>query len=155
MSREHAIEEHGGVIALTGGKLTTYRAVAAQVVDRVLRKLGRPASRSPTDRAVLPGGDLHARVVEAVAQDPELSRRIAPEAPHRNAELVVAVRDELAQTLGDLLIRRTKLAFLLDDHGLSVAPAVAAHVAPLLGWDAKRCGEDVNRYAAEVRTLFL
>jgi glycerol-3-phosphate dehydrogenase len=154
MSREHSIEEHDSVIALTGGKLTTYRAVAAQVVDRVLRKLDRPADRSPTDHAVLPGGDLHARVVDVVAQAPELSRRIVPEAPHRNAELVVAVRDELAQTLGDLLIRRTKIAFLLEDHGLAAAPLVFDVVAPALGWDAARCDDEVERYRKEVARIF-
>lgn len=154
MSREHSIDEHDAVIALTGGKLTTYRAVAAQVVDRVFRKLGRPPGRSPTDRAVLPGADLHARVVEAVAEDPKLATRIVPEAPNRRAELVVAVRDELAHTLGDLLIRRTKLAFLLEDHGLSVAPAVAGLLAPLLEWDPKRCQQEVSRYAAEAAAFF-
>ncbi|MEO5589365.1 MAG: glycerol-3-phosphate dehydrogenase/oxidase [Gemmatimonadaceae bacterium] len=56
ISREHRISRHAsGIIVVTGGKLTTYRSMAAEVVDHVERALGRPPRRAPTDREVLPG----------------------------------------------------------------------------------------------------
>jgi glycerol-3-phosphate dehydrogenase len=62
-SREHTIlESDNGLLSIVGGKLTTYRLMAAQVVDRVASRLherdGRAvAPRSPTDREPLPGGE--------------------------------------------------------------------------------------------------
>jgi glycerol-3-phosphate dehydrogenase len=63
VSREHVIlRGPGGMLTIAGGKLTTHREMAAQLVDRVGRELhaldGRPAPpRAPTDREPLPGGE--------------------------------------------------------------------------------------------------
>jgi glycerol-3-phosphate dehydrogenase len=63
VSREHAIiDGPGGVVTVAGGKLTTYRAMAAEVVDRVIQRIpprdGRPwPVESATDREALPGGE--------------------------------------------------------------------------------------------------
>jgi glycerol-3-phosphate dehydrogenase len=55
ISREHRIShDSSGVIVVTGGKLTTYRSMAAEVADEVERRLGRRPKRSPTDEAPLP-----------------------------------------------------------------------------------------------------
>lgn len=57
ISREHRISrDSGGVIVVTGGKLTTYRSMAAEVVDEVERALGRKVVRSATDEEPLPHG---------------------------------------------------------------------------------------------------
>lgn len=54
ISREHQISrDASGVIAVTGGKLTTYRSMAAEVVDEIERELGRSVKRSPTDEVPL------------------------------------------------------------------------------------------------------
>ena len=154
LSREHSIQRRNGTIAVTGGKLTTYRAIAAEVVDRVVKQLRMSLPTAPTDRVPLPGVDRQARVVQAVSENPELSGRITPESTHRKAELIVAARDEAAQTLGDLLIRRTRVAFRLQDRGVSLAPAVAELVGPVLGWDKARRDIEVERYAAEAAAMF-
>ena len=63
VSREHAIVDGpGGVLTVAGGKLTTYRAMAAEVVDRIVQRIpprdGRPwPAESATDREPLPGGE--------------------------------------------------------------------------------------------------
>jgi glycerol-3-phosphate dehydrogenase len=65
VSREHLIEQGpGGMLTIAGGKLTTFRAMAAELVDRVATILhqldGRPrAPRPPTDEEPLPGGEAH------------------------------------------------------------------------------------------------
>ncbi|MGQ0537356.1 MAG: glycerol-3-phosphate dehydrogenase/oxidase, partial [Gemmatimonadaceae bacterium] len=59
VSREHAISEvDSRLIVVTGGKLTTYRSMAEEVVDRVAAALGRRVRRAVTDRVPLPGGEL-------------------------------------------------------------------------------------------------
>ena len=56
ISREHQISrDRQGVIVVTGGKLTTYRSMAAEIVDVVEKQLGRAPSRAPTDEVPLPG----------------------------------------------------------------------------------------------------
>jgi glycerol-3-phosphate dehydrogenase len=58
-SREHAIAvAASGVIHVSGGKLTTYRSMAAQIVDSAEQRLGRKPKRAPTNRTPLPGGAL-------------------------------------------------------------------------------------------------
>jgi glycerol-3-phosphate dehydrogenase len=61
---------------------------------------------------------------------------------------------ELACTLGDLLIRRTRLAFETADHGASVAGAVADVVGPALGWGPERKRAELERFARELRRIF-
>ncbi|CAN5351730.1 glycerol-3-phosphate dehydrogenase/oxidase [soil metagenome] len=154
LSREHAIEARGGAIIVTGGKLTTYRQVAAEVVDLAVKQLGMSLPRAHTDRVQLPGADRQARVVQAITENPALSGRVTPESAHRKAELIVAARDEIARTLGDLLIRRTRIAFRLGDRGFAIAPAVADLIAPILGWDKARRDVEVERFAGEVEAMF-
>ena len=69
-------------------------------------------------------------------------------------EMQWGVEHELACTLGDLLIRRTHVAFETRDNGREVARKVAAFVAPLLGWDEAKRGAELARYDAEVARIF-
>jgi glycerol-3-phosphate dehydrogenase len=183
--REHAITHGpGGVVTITGGKLTTYRVMARQVVDHVERKLGRQTRRTPTESLHLPGGDLasldsaiaaaratigaddiarrlvHAYgsrwhvVWERATRAPAGTERISVELPYVMGEMLYAVEEDMACTLGDLLIRRTRLAFETVDHGRSVAGSVANAVSPLLGWDEAARVREVNRFAEEARRIF-
>ena len=76
VSREHRIiEGPSGLISIVGGKLTTYRVMAQQVVDRVAQRLEeldgqRRPSRAPTDTEPLPGGEVvdPSVIVEEVVQ---------------------------------------------------------------------------------------
>jgi len=71
--------------------------------------------------------------------------------PYLRAEAVYAVRHEMATTLVDVLVRRTR-AHLFDRAAtLAAAPAVAALLAGELGWDAAETAGHVERYRALVR----
>jgi glycerol-3-phosphate dehydrogenase len=181
-SREHAISTaENGVVSITGGKLTTYRVMAAQVVDVVMKQLPRDARSHTADRA-LPGGDfdsLDALIATAArtTNDVELAAHLAgtfgsrwPDVwkdisahgmsrvvdglPYTLGELRFSARREMARTLGDLLIRRTHVAFETRDHGVGVAAMVADAVAPLLGWDFSLQRRAVAAYQKEVERLF-
>jgi glycerol-3-phosphate dehydrogenase len=184
-SREHRIDQSdSGLISISGGKLTTYRAMSAQVVDVVEKTLGRTLSRSNTDREQLPGGDIRSlaetlraaelevgdavvarRLVEAhgsrwrdvvrlTAEEPALARRIVRELPYLLAEVVYAVEFEMAETLGDVLIRRLRIAYEMADHGRAAARVATAILAGRLGWDNARAHVEIARYEAETERIF-
>jgi glycerol-3-phosphate dehydrogenase len=182
-SREHAIVHgSGGMITVVGGKLTTYRSMAAEVVDRAVRELrfrdGRPRSESPrTDEEPLPGGEAAdlgqfrerglelgvtpesvehllrhygteaAGIYNLGAGERRLLRRLAPPHPAVEAEVVHAVRREMAQTVEDVLVRRTHLYYEARDRGVPAARRVAELMARERGWDEARVEAETARYA--------
>lgn len=178
-SREHTIARGPhGVIHVTGGKLTTYRAMAEQVVDFIARE-GGERSRG----TALPGGEasLHTTLAEASASIPDeglgqrlvhahgtrwrevwspvtarpsLGERVHPSHPLTAAEIRYAVGREMAMTLGDLLIRRTHAAFELPDQGRALADAVAPVMAGLLHWTSPQHDAALQAYEDEVSRVF-
>ena len=184
-SREHAIQETTpGLIRVTGGKLTTYRAMAEEIVDTVQATLAVHATSCRTAHVPLAGGDVAdlATTVEAatlatadedvgrrlaraygsawvsvwalVVDNPALGARITPAHPYLKAELVYGVTHEMARTLADLLVRRVPLAFETPDHGRAVARDVAAVVAAWLAWDDAACARALSDYEVDVSRMF-
>lgn len=174
ISREHQIyRSPSGLITVAGGKLTTHRLMAEQIVDMATRVLAREhgveATCGCSTRKMLPGaeivGDVAAWMADRSAQEhlvdtygsdaaliaayveenPELGERIVPELPYVMAEVLYAVQHEMAMTLTDVLIRRTHVLYEVRDGGRERARAVAALLAPRLGWTAA----DVERELAE------
>ncbi len=183
-SREHLVTvSDRGLVSITGGKLTTYRVMAADVVDVVLTRLGRPASRSTTHRRPIRGGNIatlddEIRVATETVRDERLAahlvrahgsdwravwatiaasvdgRRRLGESVITFGELRYAVANEMAATLADLLVRRTRIAFETADHGRGVARDAARAVAPLVLWDETDIERAVQSYEADVDRLF-
>jgi glycerol-3-phosphate dehydrogenase len=154
-SREHSIvTDSSGVVHITGGKLTTYRSMAAEIVDRVQESLGRKLERSPTDSVVLPGAERAEEIARLEHKDGRLSEPLVLGLPYTGAHLVYGVSEEMAKTLSDLLIRRMHLAFETRDHGVSVAARAADIVAPLLGWDEQTKSARVREFRQDVERMF-
>jgi len=184
-SREHALTwTDGGMVSITGGKLTAYRAIAAETVDAVEARLARPVSPCTTDRVPLPGGDMPsldraiaearrltdddgvaARLVTAYGsawgfvwirseRDPALGERVSSGLPYIMAEVAHAVEHERACTLADLLVRRTHVAFETRDNGRAAARRIAPLVASLLGWSDDETRRQLDDYDAEAARLF-
>ncbi len=131
LSRRHSVHTSpGGVVTVTGGKLTTYRRMAADAVDEVVKMLGRPGrNRSRTKRIRLQGADgwdapdipkilaerygADGRAVAALERsDPELARPLIDDLPYSRAEVVYAARAEMARSVDDVLSRRTRARLL-------------------------------------------
>jgi glycerol-3-phosphate dehydrogenase len=117
--------------------------VAATVDDEELR-----------ERLVLAYGSRWREVATSAQAENAPLTRLSPELPVAAVEFVHGVERELAVTLGDLLIRRTGVAFLRPDHAVAIAPAVAELVAPLLGWDADAIRGAIADYEREVDATF-
>jgi glycerol-3-phosphate dehydrogenase len=157
LSRRHAVHvAPTGMVTVTGGKLTTYRRMAADAVDAVIDVLGARATPSPTRHLRLSGSDgvdadlahadhllgrygSDAPAVRALADaDPDLAAPLVPGLPYLRAEGVYAARHEMAYTLDDVLTRRTRARVLDRDATARAADAVADLLAPELGWSDDR-----------------
>ena len=127
LSRRHAVRvAPSGVVTVTGGKLTTYRRMAADAVDAAVRVLGNHTPSSATKHLPLFGSDgvdpdaaehdhlvgrygsEAAAVQNLVDADPELGEPLVPGLSYLRAEAVYAARHEMARTLDDVLSRRTR-----------------------------------------------
>ena len=180
-SREHTIARGPkGVVHVTGGKLTTYREMAAQVVDLIA---GPEALAERTGTVPLPGGDQSVEDLQTEATaliedtdvrdrlvfahgsrwrdvwahgegDPRLRERLSTSHAVVGAEFVHGVLREMALTLGDLLIRRTHLAFETSDQARSLAPMVADLIQPLLGWSHRDRDAALKDYHNEIEAVF-
>ena len=171
LSRRHRITTSAGrVVTVTGGKLTTYRRMAADTVDDVMKLLDR-TGRSGTARLRLAGAEGYhepadgagqaahlagryggeAPAVEAVLdEDPALARPLVAGLPYLAAEAVFAARHEMATTVDDVLSRRTRARLLARDASVAAAPTVARLLAAELGWDDAECGRQARAYADAV-----
>ena len=151
VSRKHALFDHekregvAGVLSVVGGKITAYRAIAEEVMDHIA------PGRSRTAELALPA--VRAREVEALARDdPSLAPPVCRHDSISGADIVHAVRNEWAMTLGDVLLRRTMLG-IQPCQGLDCLDAVADRVSALLGWDAARRAREIDAYRRELEPM--
>ena len=128
--------------------------MAAEIVDTVQRTLGRKPQRAPTDAVPLPGAERESAIEKLVRDDTGLAPPLSHGLPYNGGDLVYAVKNEMATTLADLLIRRTHLAFETRDHGRSVAGRAAEIVAPLLDWSDDVKSAQLRAYMHDVERMF-
>ena len=169
-------ETSSGMVTITGGKLTTWRRMAKMTVDRLVDREARDApcrtheiplgaTVAPADLPRVDGvppasyAALAARYghaahdVLAIARErPALAEPIVARLPDLLAEVVYAARREQARSLGDVLLRRTRLALLAGREvaaGSDAAARVARALAPELGWDGAVVEPQLEAWDAE------
>jgi glycerol-3-phosphate dehydrogenase len=143
LSRRHAVVEdpETGAVCVVGGKLTTYRRMAEDAVDRIAARDGVDAGPCRTSRLPLVGagtsagaapprltrryGAEAADVAALAAADPRLLEPIAPGLGVCGAELRFAVEHEGALTIDDLLDRRTRLGLVPERRAAALDAARA------------------------------
>lgn len=184
LSRSHELIEHeSGLISILGGKLTTYRRMAEETVDRIQRRLRQPV-RHVTARLPLVGrerleeaipaivtlaqqlsveesvpwllrayGTDARSVLELAAEDERLASPIVRGLPYLLAEVVYACRNELALRIGDVLERRTWVLFADRQHGLGALSAVGELMARELGWEPDELACQMDTYRQRVLAL--
>ncbi len=132
LSRDHTIEiDLGGLVTITGGKWTTYRRMAEVAVNQASEHHGIERRKCVT--ADLPITDSKTAADDLAESDPKLAELLHPAFEYRAADVVAAVRSELAATLEDVLARRTRALFLDARAAIEIAPKVAAIMAADLG----------------------
>lgn len=170
ITRRHIIHKNRkiarGLISIIGGKLTTYRNLAEQTVDRLARVLDRKLPACRTRDTLLPGayriaearialqsltslsqagvdrlleiyGGRAAALVDLPDAEPDWLRCIDADATVLAVEVIFALREELARTLVDVVHRRMMLG-LSADQGRELYVTIAAIAAKENHWDSAR-----------------
>jgi glycerol-3-phosphate dehydrogenase len=150
-------ETSSGMLTITGGKLTTFRRMAAQVVDRIVEREGREAECRTDD---IPLGmsarpeDLETKVELPEGATGQLAFRYghAARAVLDLCEVVIAARAEQARSVADVLLRRTRLGLVAASElrDSSRVEAVAAALGDELGWDAARVSAEAGAWGPVV-----
>jgi glycerol-3-phosphate dehydrogenase len=150
ISRSHKlIVSPSGLISITGGKWTTYRKMGEDTVDQAIRSGGLPDRKcitktlpihghltgmDRTDHLFVYGTDMDS-VRELAKENADWKNPLHPALEYTGAEVIWAVRQEMARTVEDVLARRTRALFLNARAAMEMAPAVAALMASELKRD--------------------
>ena len=146
LSRDHTIViEDSGIVTIAGGKWTTYRHMAEDCVNQAATLAGLAERPCPTAELRIHGYHPHAEEFghlsvygsDAPAVQELKGDRLHPALPYTSAEVVWAVRHEMARTVEDVLARRTRALFLNARAAIEMAPAVADLMAAELGRDTQ------------------
>jgi len=176
ITRKHIIKSHrliaDGLFSIIGGKLTTYRNLAEQTVDKVGKALGRKLPECRTHDTILPGAwgldearegldslqvlsnagvDRLLRVyggrasgIAAIARErPDLAECLDDQAMLLRAEIAFVIADELPRTLIDIVYRRMMIG-LDADQGRPQYDAIADVAAREFGWNSDRTNSELR-----------
>ncbi|MGE5407347.1 MAG: FAD-dependent oxidoreductase [Syntrophothermus sp.] len=167
-------ETSSGMLTITGGKLTTWRRMAKQTVDRLVEREGREApchtaeiplgmEARPEDLAAPAGvgeeaaaqlafryGHAARKVLDLARADEALARPIVPGRPDLMAEVAIAARHEQARSVADVLLRRTRLGLLAAPQLRDAAAArpVAEVLGAELGWSPAQIEREAEAWPA-------
>jgi glycerol-3-phosphate dehydrogenase len=149
-SRDHAILiDASGLVNIAGGKWTTYRNMAEHCVDQAATLARLTERDSVTKHLNIHGFHQHAErfgslafygsdaplIQDIIRSDPSLGQPMHPALPYCAAEVIWAVREEMARSVEDVLARRTRALFLNARAAIQMAPRVAQILGQELGRD--------------------
>ncbi|WP_158797580.1 glycerol-3-phosphate dehydrogenase/oxidase [Pedobacter sp. L105] len=170
ISRSHKIiVSDTNLITITGGKWTTYRRMAEDTVNKAIQ-IGKLENR-PVKTKDLPihgstpdvdrknhlyvYGTDSAALLALVNENKAWGEKLDPRAEYMAAEVIWAVRNEMARTLEDVLARRVRILFLDARVAYDVAPKVASLIAGELKRDAKWEADQVATFRALAQSYLL
>jgi glycerol-3-phosphate dehydrogenase len=171
-------ETSSGMLTITGGKLTTWRRMAKQTVDRLVEREGREApchtdeiplgmearpedleapagvGEEATEQLAFRYGHAARKVLEIARSDPKLAQPIAPGRPDLLAEVVLAARLEQARSVADVLLRRTRLGILAapELRSAKAVRPVADALGAELGWSRRQRSREADAWPEVVAT---
>ena len=173
ISRDHKLlVSQSGLVTITGGKWTTYRKMAEQTVSKALSVAKMPVRKCITKKLKIHGWSTHLikshlsvygadveGIKELEKENPEWGKRLVEHLPYTEAEVVWAVRYEMARTIEDVLARRVRLLFLDALAAIEAAPRVVTILAENLGrddtWKLKQLNDFIalaNQYLPNLNT---
>jgi glycerol-3-phosphate dehydrogenase len=163
ISRDHKlIVSASGLITITGGKWTTYRKMAEETVNKAA-EVGKLSLKNCETKNIRIHGCLESsteshlsiygtdeeKILQLIEQSPSLAKPLAESMPYTEAEVVWAVRHEMARTVEDVLARRLRILFL----NAKAAINAAARVAELMAAELQYNDEWIKAQVADFTTL--
>jgi len=150
ISRSHKIiVSPSKLITITGGKWTTFRKMGEDTVDKAIQVAQLPHQPSQSADVHLYGykphpdlsnhmyvyGTEEEKILALIKEDPTLGEKLHPQYDYTYAQVVWAVRHEMARTVEDFLARRIRILFLDAEAAIAMAPQVATLMAGELQQD--------------------
>lgn len=144
LSRDHTIEiDKANLLTITGGKWTTYRRMAEDAINQAAKLARLPEKKCVTENLKIHGAidsktdendfDVYGtdadEIKKLIEENAALGEKLHEDLPYCKAEIVWAVRNEMAETLEDVLARRTRALFLNARAAMEIAPQVAELMA--------------------------
>ncbi|HON70882.1 glycerol-3-phosphate dehydrogenase/oxidase [Tenuifilum sp.] len=170
ISRSHKIiVTQSELFTMVGGKWTTFRRMAEDMVNRVESVKGWEKSKTKTRNLKIHGytnnvnhsdplyvyGTDKEKILELARVEPELGETLSQSLGIIKAQVVWAVRNEMARNVEDFLARRTRCLLLDARESMRIAPAVAAIMARELNRDKNWEREQVENYLAIAQNYIL
>ncbi|MDZ7683385.1 MAG: glycerol-3-phosphate dehydrogenase/oxidase [Fodinibius sp.] len=163
ISRDHTLlVSLSGLVTIAGGKWTTYRKMAEDTIDKAAAVAGLKEQDCVTEELRIHGwlknvdlddplhyyGSDKGAIEEIIEQNPELGEKLHERLPYIKAEVVWAVRNEMAITVEDVLSRRTRALLLDAKASIEMAPEVARLMAEEAGHDKAWQKKQIKEYKA-------
>lgn len=161
ISRDHSIiVSSSGLITITGGKWTTYRRMAEEVVDKAQSLNNLKENSCVTEELQIHGwteeidssdplyyyGSDKTRIRKIVERRPKLGDKLHKDLPYIKAEVVWATRNEMAMTVEDFCSRRTRALLLNAEASKEMAPEVARLMAEEAGHDQVWINKQIDMF---------
>lgn len=155
ISRRHKIiVSPSGLITITGGKWTTYRRMAEDVMDIAIKKHNLQPSKCTTKNYKIHGfegsesvfGSDNLKIQQLKSENSSLGIKLHKEFDYTAAHVIWAVREEMARTLEDVLARRLRILFLNVQAALEIAPMVAKIMAGEMNYSEKWITEQLQKF---------
>ncbi|MCE3262207.1 MAG: FAD-dependent oxidoreductase [Pseudoduganella sp.] len=172
-ARDHVLWQQEGLLTVTGGKLTTFRAIALDVLRHAASQLpawradlgqrpifaaaplpARTAHKLPPAQAARLCGRYGDKATQLIACAQEGELEIIPGTETLWAQLRWAARHEAVQRLEDLMLRRSRLGLQLAQGGAAVLPRIRAICQAELQWDEQRWAAEEAAYLALCRANY-
>jgi glycerol-3-phosphate dehydrogenase len=172
VSRSHKIiVSPTGLITITGGKWTTYRKIAQDIVDTAIRKKRLPKKPCITENLSIHGsmptnlndrknhlyvyGTDMAGILALQKSEPDLQEKLHPNYDYTLAEVVWGIRFEMARTVEDVLARRVRLLFLDAAAAITASGKVAVLLAKELNKDKNWEKEQIDFFKNTAKNYLL
>jgi glycerol-3-phosphate dehydrogenase len=161
LSRDHTLMvSDSGLVTITGGKWTTYRKMAQDTIDQAATVAGLNIKECVTENLRIHGwlknvdrsdplhqyGSDRLKLKKIIDEKTELGEPLHERLPYLKAEVVWAVRSEMAMTVEDVLSRRTRALLLDAKASVEMAPEVARLMAEEMGEDKSWQQKQVEAY---------
>jgi len=161
ISRSHKIiVSNAGLITIIGGKWTTYRQMGEDIISKAIIIGGLEERNCVTknmpihgyvqnvnrqDHLYVFGSDIP-KIRTLISNNPHWAEPLDSRLPYTKAEVIWAVREEMARTVEDVLARRTRALLLDAAASIAMAPMVASLMANELGYDEKWIDNQLETY---------
>jgi glycerol-3-phosphate dehydrogenase len=170
ISRSHKIiVSLSGLVTITGGKWTTYRKMALDVVDKAIKITGLKYTPSLSKEFKISGysneiiegdpysvyGSRRENILDLVRENPDYGKKLHPDLTYIIAEVIWICRNEMAIKLEDMLARRLRVLFLNARAAVDIAPDVAGIMAKELNWSEEKIKNEISDFKNVAKNYIL